>query len=232
MRSKGAVVTLDRWHRRGPHRQQRRADSRPARGLPRLAIIEQSDNAADRRTGFRGASRELLASFPFPHLVEVDVDAGRPRSDRSHHRDADHRKAVPLCFGFHPYLQMPDVPRERVAGRRHRRCATWPVDARGFPRATTEEWPATTERVGRPRVRRRLRPGSPTARCSRCPAAAGASRCASSGATPRHRSSRPRPTTSSVSSRWPRRPMRCAAADYRCARPGRAASAQFSIRVS
>lgn len=75
---------------------------------------------------------ELLASFPFPHEVEmaISVVAGRltvrttivPTSDRP----------VPLAFGFHPYLTLPGVPREawhvELPAMRHR-----PVDGRGLP---------------------------------------------------------------------------------------------------
>lgn len=75
---------------------------------------------------------QLLASFPFPHEIEIAVtlDGGRlqvqttviPTSDRP----------VPLAFGFHPYLTLPGIPREdwqvQLPAMRHR-----PVDDRGLP---------------------------------------------------------------------------------------------------
>jgi galactose mutarotase-like enzyme len=53
----------------------------------------------------------VLASFPYPHLLTVAVRlAGRTLTVRST-VSATAALAVPLCFGFHPYLQLPDVPR-------------------------------------------------------------------------------------------------------------------------
>ncbi|MDO9357230.1 MAG: aldose 1-epimerase [Solirubrobacteraceae bacterium] len=86
---------------------------------------------------------ELLPSFPFPHEVELSVTltGGRltitttvvPTSDRP----------VPLAFGFHPYLQLPGVPREawqvELPAMRHR-----PVDERGIPTGAADPTPAET----------------------------------------------------------------------------------------
>jgi galactose mutarotase-like enzyme len=54
---------------------------------------------------------------------------------------------VPLCFGFHPYLQLPDVPRahwqiETPAMRFH------PVNAWGIPTGAVEQREAATETLG------------------------------------------------------------------------------------
>jgi galactose mutarotase-like enzyme len=58
-----------------------------------------------------GAHRELLAAFPFPHRLELEAGVAdgvltvrttvTPTADR----------AVPISFGFHPYLRLPGVPR-------------------------------------------------------------------------------------------------------------------------
>lgn len=58
-----------------------------------------------------GDHAELLAAFPFPHRVSMEVRLSdsalsvtttvTPTSDRS----------VPISFGFHPYLVLPGVPR-------------------------------------------------------------------------------------------------------------------------
>jgi aldose 1-epimerase len=58
-----------------------------------------------------GDHSEVLSAFPFPHSVEVNAtlrDSAltiattvRPSSD----------VAVPLVFGYHPYLRLPNVPR-------------------------------------------------------------------------------------------------------------------------
>lgn len=58
-----------------------------------------------------GADPRLLASFPYPHLLTVAVRlAARTLTVRST-VTATAALAVPQCFGFHPYLQLPDVPR-------------------------------------------------------------------------------------------------------------------------
>jgi len=58
------------------------------------------------------ASPELLALFPFPHTLELDV-----RLEQSTLRVATTLRAtgdvpVPIAFGYHPYFQLPGVPRE------------------------------------------------------------------------------------------------------------------------
>jgi len=79
-----------------------------------------------------GAHPDLLAAFPFPHALDLDVrlDAGgleiattvRPTG----------AVAVPLSFGFHPYLRLPGVDRSgwqvRLPARRH-----LDLDERGIP---------------------------------------------------------------------------------------------------
>jgi aldose 1-epimerase len=56
-------------------------------------------------------------------------------------------KAVPLCFGFHPYLRLPGVPRTQW------RIETPPlrhllVDHRGLPTGESATQPATSETLG------------------------------------------------------------------------------------
>jgi galactose mutarotase-like enzyme len=55
--------------------------------------------------------------------------------------------SVPLCFGYHPYFQIPGVPREewRLTAPNMRRL---PVDYRGIPTGETEDWTGPTEPLG------------------------------------------------------------------------------------
>lgn len=55
---------------------------------------------------------DWLALFPFPHRLEmaVSLDDERLRVDTMLHADDT---PVPVCFGFHPYLGIPGVPRDR-----------------------------------------------------------------------------------------------------------------------
>jgi aldose 1-epimerase len=87
---------------------------------------------------------ELLASFPFPHRLALTVrlservltvrTAVTPTSDRP----------VPLCFGFHPYLQLPGVPRQQwiieTPPMRHLQ-----LDGRGLPTGEAVHEDAATE---------------------------------------------------------------------------------------
>jgi len=84
-----------------------------------------------------GAVPELLAAFPFPHELRVSVRLAeleltiettlRPTAD----------VAVPIAFGFHPYLRLPDPPRRswEVTMPVRRRAI---LDARGIPTGRSE----------------------------------------------------------------------------------------------
>jgi aldose 1-epimerase len=58
-----------------------------------------------------GGTPRLLVSFPFPHLLTVDVTLADRVLTVKTTVTATTRADVPLCFGFHPYLRIPDVPR-------------------------------------------------------------------------------------------------------------------------
>ncbi|UXA20503.1 aldose 1-epimerase [Mycobacterium sp. SMC-4] len=89
----------------------------------------------------------LLASFPFPHLLTVDVTlADRTLTVRTT-VTATTGSRVPLCFGFHPYLQLPGVPRAQwtieTPAMRYQ-----PVNAWGIPTGRVEQRPAAVEPLG------------------------------------------------------------------------------------
>ena len=58
-----------------------------------------------------GADPRLLASFPYPHVLTVAVRLAERTLTVRTTVSATAASAVPLCFGFHPYLQLPGVPR-------------------------------------------------------------------------------------------------------------------------
>jgi aldose 1-epimerase len=59
-----------------------------------------------------GAHPELLEAFPFPHRLALDVALrGRTVTVRTT-LTATGEHAVPVSFGFHPYLRLPGVARE------------------------------------------------------------------------------------------------------------------------
>ncbi|KWX68246.1 aldose 1-epimerase [Mycobacterium sp. NAZ190054] len=89
----------------------------------------------------------LLASFPFPHLLTLDVTLADRTLTVTTTVTATTGSRVPLCFGFHPYLQLPDVPRAQwqieTPAMRYR-----PVNAWGIPTGNPEQRDATSELLG------------------------------------------------------------------------------------
>ena len=56
---------------------------------------------------------DLLASFPFPHRLALTVTLLQRTLQLRISVTPTREGAVPLCFGFHPYLQLLDVPRDQ-----------------------------------------------------------------------------------------------------------------------
>lgn len=93
------------------------------------------------------ADPQLLASFPYPHVLTVAVRlADRTLTVRTT-VTATGDRAVPLCFGFHPYLRLPDVARGewviQTPPLRH-----LALDDRGLPTGASEPAPARDEALG------------------------------------------------------------------------------------
>ena len=77
---------------------------------PHWEVSEHSDERVAARLDF-GAHPEYLEVFPYPHVIEVDV-AIEPRAQTVATRvHATGEVAVPIAFGWHPYLRIPGVPR-------------------------------------------------------------------------------------------------------------------------
>jgi aldose 1-epimerase len=58
-----------------------------------------------------GAHPELLELFPFPHRLALRMDLGAHTLTIRTTVTAGPDEAVPVSFGFHPYLALPTVPR-------------------------------------------------------------------------------------------------------------------------
>lgn len=91
-----------------------------------------------------GSRPGLLASFPFPHLLTLDITlADRALTVRTTVTPTT-LASVPLCYGFHPYLQLPGTPRAQwqleTPAMRLR-----PVNAWGIPTGEMADHPAATE---------------------------------------------------------------------------------------
>ena len=147
----GTVVTIDpqapRLHRDG-------------NGLPMHGVLaaypgwQVTARAAD-ATGARlsaqldfGADPNLLAVFPFPHTLTLDVELRAATLTIATTLRPTAAVAVPVAFGFHPYLQLPDVARaewhvEAPVRRRLR------LDARMIPTGESEAIIIEPGRLGR-----------------------------------------------------------------------------------
>jgi aldose 1-epimerase len=94
-----------------------------------------------------GADPELHASFPFPHLLAVTVSLLERALTVRTTVTATGDRAVPLCFGFHPYLRLPDVARTdwiiETPPLRHLL-----LDDRGLPTGETAQQPADSNPLG------------------------------------------------------------------------------------
>jgi aldose 1-epimerase len=94
-----------------------------------------------------GADPALLAGFPFPHLLVVRVELVERTLSVHTTVAATTDRAVPLCFGFHPYLRLPGVPRSRwrieTPAMRHLLA-----DDRGLPTGESARQPAASETLG------------------------------------------------------------------------------------
>jgi galactose mutarotase-like enzyme len=121
----------------------------PIHGLlnasPHWRVTRHDDTHLHAQLDF-AARPELLAAFPFPHLLEIDAalspDALTITTTVCPSTDA----AVPIAFGFHPYLRLPGVAREQwrvtLPPRRH-----LTLDERAIPTGAGERRPATHFRL-------------------------------------------------------------------------------------
>ncbi len=114
-----------------------------------------------------GAHDELLASFPFPHRVELTVELADRTLTVSTTVTPTSDKPVPLAYGFHPYLQLPDVPREQwiLTTPTMRHLA---LDDTGHPhRRARRPERVRPQRAERPSSTTTASTRSPKGRCSR-----------------------------------------------------------------
>jgi galactose mutarotase-like enzyme len=143
--AEGTTVTLTA----GQHGVRTDPNGLPIHGVlaayPNWRVTHESANELTAEVDF--GDQDLLASFPFPHRLALTVTLFERtlRLRTSVTPSAD--RAVPLCFGFHPYLQLPDVPRDHwiieTPPLRHLK-----LDRQGLPTGETARQPASTEPLG------------------------------------------------------------------------------------
>jgi aldose 1-epimerase len=82
-------------------------------GLPVHGTLPRAWRVLDAGTGRLGAELDGASeAFPFAHTVRIEA-ALAPGALRIATTVEAHDGPVPVCFGFHPYLTLPGVPRER-----------------------------------------------------------------------------------------------------------------------
>lgn len=113
---------------------------------PGWVVTEQSENRLTADLDF-GSQPALLASFPFPHVVTVDITLADRTLTVTTTVTPTTALSVPLCYGFHPYFIIPGVPRPEWTLMTPR-LRHLPVDERGIPTGDAEEWPAFSEKLG------------------------------------------------------------------------------------
>jgi aldose 1-epimerase len=89
-----------------------------------------------------GAYPEKLRAFPFPHLLTIDARLHPKRGLNIVTRvEPTTERAVPISFGWHPFLQLPNAPRSEWE-LRWPACEHVEVDERVVPTAVRTAQPA------------------------------------------------------------------------------------------
>jgi galactose mutarotase-like enzyme len=90
---------------------------------------------------------DLLAVFPFPHRLELAVRVEADRLTFTTTITAGSSSAVPVSFGFHPYLSPPGAPREEWFVELPSRSELV-LDGYGLPTGVRREHPEETFALG------------------------------------------------------------------------------------
>jgi aldose 1-epimerase len=110
---------------------------------PGWLVTAKSDNTLTAVLDYGGTPR-LLTSFPFPHVLTQEIMLADRTLTIETMVMPTTAASVPLCFGYHPYFQIPGVPREewKLTTPNMRRL---PVDNWGIPTGESEDWAGATE---------------------------------------------------------------------------------------
>ena len=123
-------------------------------GLPIHGFLVGAPGWSVDRLATRGDTARLRASiavdapaFPFPHRIEVSAIVREPVLRVDTTIVPTGRRSVPIAFGWHPYLRLPDGARRtwrlRLPPRRH-----LAVDALGIPTGDVRPEPAEAAPIG------------------------------------------------------------------------------------
>jgi aldose 1-epimerase len=90
----------------------------PIHGLvaasPHWEVLEEEEEPSRLRARLDFAARpELMAGFPFPHVLGLTAELSDERLEIDVELVPTGEVPVPVAFGFHPYLRLPGLERER-----------------------------------------------------------------------------------------------------------------------
>lgn len=113
---------------------------------PDWQVVNESENVLVANLDW-DTDPELMATFPFPHRLTMAVTLADRALTVATTVTATGQLPVPLCYGYHPYLTIPDVPREDwqldTPDMRH-----LSVDDKGLPTGASQPWPGGPRRLG------------------------------------------------------------------------------------
>jgi galactose mutarotase-like enzyme len=90
---------------------------------------------------------DLLAAFPFPHRLSLDIALEPDRLTVTTTLTPTGDRPVPVAFGFHPYLTIPGIAREELMLRTPA-MTRLRLDARGLPDGAREPYGSREELLG------------------------------------------------------------------------------------
>ncbi len=112
---------------------------------PGWRVVAQTPNSLTASVDFD--TPELLASFPFPHVLTQSVTLEDRTLTIETTVTPTASASVPLCFGYHPYFTIPGVSREdwqlTTPSMHH-----LPVDSRGIPTGAHEPFAGLSGPLG------------------------------------------------------------------------------------
>ena len=80
---------------------------------PGWEVVARDERSLDARFDY-GARPDLLAAFPFPHELRIAASVDPTGLTMATTIAATSDRAVPVSFGYHPYLRLPGVARADV----------------------------------------------------------------------------------------------------------------------
>jgi aldose 1-epimerase len=110
--------------------------------------LEAGRSASSLRVRFDYSARKvLLAAFPFPHELTMEVAVAHSSLTVSTRLTATGRRSVPVSFGYHPYFRLPKGGRSSWALRLPARRRLL-LDGRGIPTGRSEGLAAEEAPIG------------------------------------------------------------------------------------